>query len=202
MIIYVIPFVVLAIFIWFVVSKKPNKLALNGSHVVITGGSSGIGLEIAKICLSKGSTVTLVARNVLKLQKAKRVLEESCAVSKISILSLDVSEDHNKVLKEFEGLAREHGPVDFLFNCAGTSCAASFMDLSIEKFSSLMKINYLGSVYCTRAVLGSMKSRKKGRIVYVSSQAGQTGVYGYTAYSASKFALRGLAETLHMEVML
>jgi len=200
MVIYIILFVVVALYFLLVVSKKPTKLDLNESHVVITGGSSGIGLEIAKISLLKGATVTLVARNVVKLQNAKKTLEESCATSKVSILSLDVSEDYNEVLEKFEELASKYGPVDFLFNCAGTSCAASFMDLPIEKFSSLMRINYLGSVYCTRAVLASMKSRKKGRIVYVSSQAGQTGVYGYTAYSASKFALRGLAETLHMEV--
>lgn len=97
MIIYIILFVVLALYFLLVVSKKPTNLDLNESHVVITGGSSGIGLEIAKICLSKGSTVTLVARNITKLQKAKEKLEESCASSKISVLSLDVSEDHNKV---------------------------------------------------------------------------------------------------------
>lgn len=63
-----------------------------------------------------------------------------------------------------------------------------------------MKTNYLGSVYCTRAVVGSMKKRSFGRIVFVSSQAGQIGIFGYTAYSASKFALRGLAEALQMEL--
>ncbi len=57
-----------------------------------------------------------------------------------------------------------------------------------------MRINYLGSTYCTKAVIDSMKKRKFGRIVFVSSQAGQIGVFGYTAYSATKFALRGLAE--------
>ncbi len=57
-----------------------------------------------------------------------------------------------------------------------------------------MRVNYLGSVYCTKAVVDSMKERKSGRIAFVSSQAGQIGIYGYTAYSASKFAMRGLAE--------
>ena len=63
-----------------------------------------------------------------------------------------------------------------------------------------MDVNYLGSVNVTKAAIGGMKARKKGRIVFVSSQAGQLGVFGYTAYSASKFALRGLAESLQMEV--
>lgn len=64
----------------------------------------------------------------------------------------------------------------------------------------LMAINYLGSVYPTHAVVGKMKERRMGRIVFVSSQAGQIGIYGYSAYSATKYALRGLAESLHMEV--
>lgn len=65
---------------------------------------------------------------------------------------------------------------------------------------NIMKVNYIGSVYCTRAVLNSMKSRKFGRIAFVSSQAGQIGVFGYTAYSASKYALRGFAGSLQMEL--
>lgn len=64
----------------------------------------------------------------------------------------------------------------------------------------LMSVNYLGSVYPTRAVITTMKERRMGRIVFVSSQAGQVGLFGYTAYSATKFALRGLAEALQMEV--
>lgn len=83
-----------------------------------------------------------------------------------------------------------------------------------------MEVNYLGSVYCSQAVVSGMKQRKQGtsssilciihmkpfshfmsgRIIFTSSQAGQLGLYGYTAYCASKFALRGLAEALQMEV--
>lgn len=58
----------------------------------------------------------------------------------------------------------------------------------------MIRINYTGSVFCTKAVVDSMKARKAGRIVFVSSQAGQIGVFGYSAYSSTKFALRGLAE--------
>lgn len=64
----------------------------------------------------------------------------------------------------------------------------------------LMSINYLGSVYPSRAVITTMKERRVGRIVFVSSQAGQLGLFGFTAYSSSKFAIRGLAEALQMEV--
>ena len=63
-----------------------------------------------------------------------------------------------------------------------------------------MDVNYIGTVNVTKAVVGGMMERNKGRIVLVSSQAGQLGVFGYTAYSSTKFALRGLAESLQMEV--
>lgn len=66
----------------------------------------------------------------------------------------------------------------------------------------MMEVNYLGSVFPTRAVITTMKERRMGRIMFVSSQAGQIGLFGYTAYSPSKFALRGLAEALQMEVSL
>ena len=63
-----------------------------------------------------------------------------------------------------------------------------------------MNVNYMGSINVTKAVLPGMKARNSGRVVFVSSQAGQLGVFGYTAYSPTKYALRGLAESLQMEV--
>jgi 3-dehydrosphinganine reductase len=93
-----------------------------------------------------------------------------------------------------------------LFNVAGTSTSAAFVDTDYKEFLRLVDINYLGSAYATRAFLPHMISKgttdhpHPRAIVFTSSQAGQLGVYGYTAYSASKYALRGLAEALQMEV--
>jgi len=64
----------------------------------------------------------------------------------------------------------------------------------------MMDLNYFGSIFATRAVIPEMKTRQQGRIVFLSSQAGQIGLFGFTGYSATKFALRGLAEGLQMEV--
>lgn len=76
-------------------------------------------------------------------------------------------------------------------------CSGSRPLCSLQR---LMSVNYLGSVYPSRAVIATMKERRVGRVVFVSSQAGQLGLFGYTAYSSSKFAIRGLAEALQMEV--
>ncbi|KAF6088186.1 3-ketodihydrosphingosine reductase [Phyllostomus discolor] len=87
-----------------------------------------------------------------------------------------------------------------LVNCAGMSLSGKFEDLEVGTFEKLMSVNYLGSVYASRAVITTMKERRVGRIVFLSSQAGQVGLFGFTAYSPSKFAIRGLAEALQMEV--
>jgi 3-dehydrosphinganine reductase len=89
--------------------------------------------------------------------------------------------------------------VDVLINNAGVSKSGEFSELSTQDFEDMIRVNYLAAVYCTKSVIDSMKDRRSGRIAFVCSQAGQIGVFGYTAYSASKFALRGLAETLQME---
>ncbi len=95
------------------------------------------------------------------------------------------------------------GPVDVLINNAGGSVQGVFEELQVSSFEDQMKLNYMSAVYATRAVVPGMKSSKKskGRIVFISSQAGQLGLFGYTAYSGAKFALRGLAEALQMELL-
>uniref|UniRef100_A0AAY4AZJ5 3-dehydrosphinganine reductase n=1 Tax=Denticeps clupeoides TaxID=299321 RepID=A0AAY4AZJ5_9TELE len=174
----VVAFVLLLYMISPLLSPKPLKLS--GAHVVVTGGSSGIGKCIAMECYRQGAFITLVARDEGKLLQAKREVE-SCAIN-------------DKQAQE------KLGPVDMLVNCAGTSVSGKFEEVDVERFRSLMEVNYLGSVYPTRAVVPTMKERRMGRIMFVSSQAGQVGLFGYTAYSPSKFALRGLAESLQMEM--
>uniref|UniRef100_A0A8C4THX4 3-ketodihydrosphingosine reductase n=1 Tax=Erpetoichthys calabaricus TaxID=27687 RepID=A0A8C4THX4_ERPCA len=144
----------------------------------VTGGSSGIGKCIAIECYKQGAFITLVARDESKLLQAKKEVE-TCAINDKQVvlcISVDVSKDYEQVESVIKQVSLFHS------------------------FARLMEINYLGSVYPTRAVITTMKERRVGRIMFVSSQAGQIGLFGYTAYSPSKFALRGLAESLQMEV--
>ncbi|KAH0617977.1 hypothetical protein JD844_016803 [Phrynosoma platyrhinos] len=162
---------------------SPKPLALSGAHVVVTGGSSGIGKSIAIECFKQGAFITLIARNEV-----------------VHFISVDISKDYAHVAKVLKQAQEKLGPVDMLVNCAGTSVNGKFEDLDASRFEQLMAVNYLGSVYPTHAVITTMKERRLGRVVFVSSQAGQVGLFGYSAYSATKFALRGLAEALQMEV--
>uniref|UniRef100_A0A8C2Q3Q0 3-dehydrosphinganine reductase n=1 Tax=Cyprinus carpio TaxID=7962 RepID=A0A8C2Q3Q0_CYPCA len=189
---FIVAFVLLLYMISPLISPKPLKL--NGAHVVVTGGSSGIGKCIAMECYKHGAFITLVAR------------DEVChtlytLASKVVLcISVDVSKDYNQVESVIKQAQEKLGPVDMLVNCAGTSISGKFEEVEVDRFKKMMEVNYLGSVYPTRAVITTMKERRMGRIMFVSSQAGLIGLFGYTAYSPSKFALRGLAEALQMEM--
>lgn len=181
---------------------SPKTLKMHGAHVVVTGGSSGIGKSVAAECYRQGAFITLVARDEEKLLQAKKEVETFAINDKQVVLciSVDVSSDFSQVENVIKQAQEKLGPVDMLVNCAGTSVSGRFEEVEVERFKSVMEVNYLGSVYPTRAVISTMKERRCGRVVFVSSQAGQIGLYGYAAYSPSKFALRGLAEALQMEM--
>ncbi|NXW02754.1 KDSR reductase, partial [Fregetta grallaria] len=168
----------------------------------VTGGSSGIGKCIAIECYKQGAFITLIARDENKLLQTKKEIEKYSVNDKQVVLciSVDVSKDYEQVENVLKQAQEKLGPVDMLVNCAGTSVTGKFEDIEVNSFERLMAVNYLGSVYPSRAVIATMKERRMGRIVFVSSQAGQLGLFGYTAYSPTKFALRGLAEALQMEV--
>ncbi|XP_076991421.1 3-ketodihydrosphingosine reductase isoform X2 [Tamandua tetradactyla] len=197
---FLVAFVLLLYMVSPLISPKP--LALPGAHVVVTGGSSGIGKCVAIECYKQGAFITLVARNEDKLLQAKKEIEKHSINDKQVVLciSVDLSQDYNHVENVIKQAQEKLGPVDMLVNCAGMSFSGKFEDLEVSSFERLMSINYLGSVYPSRAVITTMKERRVGRIVFVSSQAGQVGLFGFTAYCPSKFALRGLAEALQMEV--
>ncbi|KAL8182598.1 UNVERIFIED_CONTAM: hypothetical protein K2H54_058510 [Gekko kuhli] len=137
-----------------------------------------------------------------RLLEAKKEIEKYAVNDKqvVHCISVDVSKDYANVERVLKQAQEKLGPVDMLVNSAGTSVTGKFEDLDTKNFEELMSVNYLGSVYPTHAVITTMKERRMGRIVFVSSQAGQLGLFGFTAYSATKFALRGLAEALQMEV--
>ena len=173
-------------------------------HVLITGGSSGIGKAAAIQAAQKGANVTIVARNEQKLKEAVQEIRAqaiNASEQKIQLISTDIAKDGDDFTLKLDQVVREAGPVYVLVNCAGTSVAGRFEELKPSDFRFLMDVNYFGSVNVTRAVLPQMKAAGEGgSIVFVSSMAGLIGLYGFTAYTASKYAIRGFAEALEMEL--
>jgi 3-dehydrosphinganine reductase len=169
-------------------------------HVIITGGSSGIGKATAQQFAQRGANVSILARDPVKLAAAQAEIE-SVRSSQTRVLSLmaDVAQQP-QVEQAIQAAIQELGAPDVLITCAGIAHPGYFRELPLEIFEQTMAINYFGSLYCIKAALPAMEQQRRGQIVLVSSGAGLIGIYGYTPYSPSKFALRGLAEALRGEL--
>lgn len=166
-----------------------------GKSVIITGGSSGIGFAAAERMLKAGAEVTLVARRVPVLEEAKGKL----GGKGVHTLALDVSREDDVIEKVGAHLAAH--PADVLINNAGVVMPGRFLELESKHFREMMDINYFGAVHMCRAVLPHLVKRGGGAVLNVSSMAGVIGIYGYTAYAASKFALFGFSEALRGEMV-
>lgn len=194
--------IVFVIFLILFLRRKSKKVSLRGKHAIVTGGSSGIGKEVAAHLLRRGASVTLIARNEERLIQACEELK-TCITDhqnqELKYFSLDVGGSYEDVKSVVEK-ATCGVSVQILVNCAGTSVAGRLEDLSIEDIKKMVNINLLGTLQMTHAVLPQMKNNREGsHIVLVGSQASLLGLYGFTAYCSTKFAIRGLAEALEME---
>jgi 3-dehydrosphinganine reductase len=172
------------------------------SHAIVTGGSSGIGLSIAHKLAARGMHVTIVARNAERLAAAETAINASRASQAQRVLAIpaDVKSEEATRAAMTRAIA-ELGPPDLLITSAGVGgFVGRFEDAPLDEFEHVMAVNYLGSVYCARAVLPSMRMRRRGHICFVSSGAALIGVYGYSVYAPTKFALRGLADVLRAEL--
>jgi 3-dehydrosphinganine reductase len=174
-------------------------VTLRDKHVLITGGSSGIGLALALRAASAGARVSLVARDSQKLALAREAITASNPGAGVFTGTTDVAFE-SEVNAVFIAAEAAHGPVDVLITSAGTAHPGYFEEIPIGVFERSMAVNYLGTLYAIRAAVPGMRKRGSGAIVLVSSGAGLVGLFGYAAYSPTKFALRGLAETLRAEL--
>ncbi|MCA9623847.1 MAG: SDR family oxidoreductase [Myxococcales bacterium] len=169
-----------------------------GKKVMVTGGSSGIGLAFATEAARLGAKPILVARRPEPLEEAKRRIEAEVRGAEVDTLSLDVADED--AVESVMGAYLEKGRVDHLVNNAGIAMPGRFVELDKDEFRKMMDVNYFGAVHMTRAVLPAMTARREGHILNVSSLAGVLAIYGYTAYSASKFALHGFSQALRAEL--
>ncbi|MEW6669025.1 MAG: SDR family oxidoreductase [Thermodesulfobacteriota bacterium] len=177
-----------------------NPLMLT-QHVLITGGSSGIGKALARLVARKGACISVIARNPERLEAARKEIQASGIQSdqRVIALSADVS-DRLQAENAVTAAIGELGPPDLVVTSAGTAYPGRFMELPISVFERTMAVNYFGTLYTIRAALPTMLRRKRGHLVLMSSGAGLIGIYGYTPYSPGKFAVRGLAESLRGEL--
>lgn len=171
------------------------------NNVLITGGSSGIGLSLAKAYSRQGANIILLARNQPRLDEAVKACEKSCinSTQTITAYSVDVS-DTAALNKTVEQIKNNIGTLDLIILSAGIVQSIRFMDQSEEEFNDIIHTNLMGSRTVAKAFLPEMIRSGKGHICFVSSLGGLVTTYGYSAYSASKFAVIGMAGALRQEL--
>ncbi len=171
--------------------------SLRGKTALVTGAGKGIGRAIALALAAEGVNVGLVARTEKDL---KAVADEAAAFGvKAAIATADISKI-NEVNTAVDKLQQDLGDIDILINNAGTGTFAPFLELEPDAWENQVRVNLFGVYYTTRAVLPQMINRKSGDIINISSTAGKSGAAGTSAYSASKFGVFGLSESLMQEV--
>ncbi|WOL13209.1 hypothetical protein Cni_G21978 [Canna indica] len=180
---------------------RPARVPLKGRHVLVSGGSSGIGFALARRAAAEGARVSILARDQTRLEEARDAIRLATGVDAL-VLVADVR-DPAAVTSALE----EAGPVDVLVCNQGVFLPLELEQQSMEEVRFTMDVNLMGTFHLIKAALPAMKRKAEetgvpASIALMSSQAGQVGVYGYSAYSASKFALRGLAEALQHEVIM
>ncbi len=170
----------------------------SGKNALITGGSSGIGLATAGLLAKQGARVWILARQEDRLRDALRQLD--CGPDQIcGTLSADVS-NYKQVQAAVEQVVEQGGIPDLVVNSAGVTHPGYFQELDLNIFREMMETNYFGTVYVTKAVLPGMLARGSGHIINIASLAGVVGLFGYTAYGASKYAVRGFSDALRSEL--
>ncbi|MBW8755293.1 MAG: SDR family oxidoreductase [Sphingomonadales bacterium] len=165
-----------------------------GQHVVITGGSTGIGRAAAEKIVAAGGKVTLIARRPEVLEAAVREIGPSA-----NWIAADVG-SKNSLLAALDGAVALHGPIDGLFlNAAVNGAFALTPDYSDEAFEEVMRVNAFALFWAVRHVLPAMTARGKGAILITGSLGGETGMVGNIGYCTSKHAAVGIARTIAME---
>lgn len=162
--------------------------------VVITGASSGIGAETARLLAQNGAKVVLSARHEDKLKElATEIGEENAAYLKSDVSNLDDMKALMKLAKE------RFGHVDVLFANAGIMPVSSMSELQVSQWDSMIDINIRGVLYAMAAVLPEFTAQKKGHVIVTSSVAGTRPVPGNAVYSGTKYFVKAMMESFRQE---
>ncbi|KAJ1719753.1 3-dehydrosphinganine reductase [Coemansia erecta] len=183
------------------------EFSVKGKHCYVTGGSQGLGKAVAQDLARRGAHVTIVARRESLLQEALEEIKACASAPKEQgfhyvVADLTSYEDSMRALSE--AVEKQGCGVEMLFMVAGLSNPGVFIEQTEKDLARIMDINYNGTVYTVHEVVKRLVAEKtKGaHIVFISSTLGFFGLIGYAGYCASKFAIRGLAESLRIELQM
>lgn len=168
-------------------------------HVVVTGGSSGIGLEVAKIYARRGARVSIIARDRSRLETARKAIEDaSLPQAQVFVAAASVG-SNEELTSAIDACEAAFGPCDILVASAGVVEPGWFVDQQALAFDAQWQTNFSGVVNAVRRLYPGMKARGQGQVMIVSSAAAFIGLPAYASYCASKAALVGFADALRLE---
>lgn len=177
--------------------RRPEELSLQGKSVLITGGSRGLGLQLAREFASQGCRIAICARDADELDRARQDLEALGA--DVRIIRCDVTDEQqvNDMIRE---VTAAFGQIDILVNNAGVIQVGPIHSMTPADFEHAMAVMFWGALYPTLAVLPQMRLRRGGRIVNITSIGGKISVPHLVPYSCAKFAAVALSEGLRAEL--
>jgi 3-oxoacyl-[acyl-carrier protein] reductase len=171
--------------------------SLKNKKAIITGGSRGLGKATAIAFAKEGIDVAITGRNEAVLKETVSELEQFGIKAIYSVF--DVS-DYESVKSSIKNIVSELGSIDILVNNAGIAAFGSLNEMKVAEWSQIIQTNLMGMYYVTKEVLPYLINQNEGEIINVSSTAGLSGNASTSAYSASKFAVIGMSESLMKEV--
>ncbi|WP_303312470.1 SDR family oxidoreductase [Hymenobacter sp. BT730] len=179
-------------------SNRRGSFELNGRVVLITGGSRGLGLLLARQAVAEGAKVAICARDPDELERARQELAANGAEVLALVRDLSDAADVRTLVAEVE---EQLGSIEVLVNNAGIITGGPLDHMDISEYEDSLNIHFWAPLHAMQAVLPSMRRRGEGRIVNIASVGGKVAVPHLVPYSASKFALVGLSEGFRSELL-
>jgi short-subunit dehydrogenase len=179
-------------------ARQRRRIDLNGRTVLITGGSRGLGLVLARQLALAGAQLAITARDADELERARLQLAEY--TPEVFASPCDVT-DALEVQMLVDSVMNRFGNIDVLINCAGIIEVGPMATMTLRDYEVAMNTHYWGPLYASLAVLPRMRECHEGRIVNIASIGGKVSVPHLLPYSASKHALVGLSEGMRSELM-
>jgi NAD(P)-dependent dehydrogenase (short-subunit alcohol dehydrogenase family) len=177
--------------------RQVGRYRLRGRVAVITGGSRGLGLALARAFLDRGAKVALLARDPEALERARQLL---AGMGQVLVHACDVREE-KQVKQAITAVCQELGEVDVLVNNAGTITVGPMDTMAVDEYRESLEVFFWGPFHTTLAVIPQMRKRGSGRIVNISSIGGRISLPHLLPYSVGKFALAGFSEGLRAELI-
>jgi short-subunit dehydrogenase len=178
-------------------ARQSNRISFTGKSIVITGGSRGLGLVLARQLSSEGARLALLARDEDELASAKEELRARDA--EVMTLACDIR-DRSQLEGALDRVVRRYGDIDILINNAGIIQVGPLDHMTIEDFQEAMDVHFWAPLYATWYVLPRMRAKGAGRIVNITSIGGKIAVPHLLPYTASKYAMVGLSDGLRSEL--